>query len=196
MRIGLDLDGVTFDFLSHFMEFFNKLYGTDFKKEQITSYDWQECLPVTKTQFYRALDLYDEEGQWVSMPFFPGVVDKLRERIEAGDEICLATVRPERGLSQALEAFERSGIKIAHAIRARTRLGKAEEVASLRVDYYTEDRDKYCLQIAEHGIPVICVDQSHNLAWKIPAGLPIVRARNLVEAIDMAPEHVRASRTA
>lgn len=199
MRLGLDLDGVCFDFVGAFLPYFNRRWGTRFKERELVRYEWWECLPeMTEEMFYEALRQFEADGLWYDVPLYKGVPEALTRALEQGHTLHAITVRSGTGTDAALREFKRWGIplfdlEVPDGKRGETKGHVAER---LGVSVHIEDRPRYAVQVASRGVPVLLVDQRYNRHWEPPWELRIARARDLGHALKIAPSHVRsASRT-
>lgn len=183
--VGLDMDGVCFDFHQGFLPFFNERNKTSFRHEEVTEFDWFKCLPgINKKVFYDTLNEFDKVDLWGRIPLYEGVAEALREAIAAGIGFVGITVRRNRGPITALEQLEAAGVELAAMVSVDTqRSSKAQEALRHKIIVHFEDHPKYCEQVAAAGIPVFCIDQRYNQAWVPPAKLPITRAKDLPAAL-------------
>ena len=194
MRLGLDFDGTCFDFGTPFLAYFNNRNGTKFKIEQITKYEWYECLEgVTEELFYDTLRDFNDNNGWNSVKLYPGVAEGL-QRAQLTNLLYGVTVRTGNGPKAAAVHLEAAGIAMIRIGMPKPGETKAHVCDEMAIDVLFDDRPRYCKQVAETGIPVLCINQRYNEPWKIPPELPILRTPSLVEGLKEFESFVKFAR--
>jgi len=95
MKILIDIDGVTVDFVSKILERLNKQFGTEIKHEHITEWDFFsnkstfELLTEEQKKFTR--DLMCEEGFAGNVELMPHVKETLEALVKNGCEVVWLT---------------------------------------------------------------------------------------------------------
>ena len=166
MKIGIDLDEVTVNFLEHLLNFYHKKTGKSFRVEDFSSYDLWETLGGTREEsrdlifeFYNSVDFEDVDP-------IENSLESIKKLLE-NNEIFIITARPlickektERWMNKYLIEihpkiiysgdFDGSG---------KTKSEICEEIG---IDVMIEDSKDYSLACAEKGIKVILFDKPWN----------------------------------
>ncbi len=93
--VGVDIDGVLADYPYHFVNFINEKIGTNYKPEDITTYDlYYGCLGLPVQIVKNLKDEFRQSGQNRYIPLIKGAKDFLKELQEDGYRIVLLSARP------------------------------------------------------------------------------------------------------
>lgn len=184
--IGLDLDGVVFDFVTHFTSFINNRLGKSFKPEQVTSWHWHECLDITEEQFIDCISAFHAENAWVHTEFYPEAIDAIKDLIANDFEIVIISNRKFDGVAVGFRAI----CRLLDEIESLGMLGfvtcdgsKLDAAKKHGIKYFIEDKPSHAEEVATLGIPVYFVRLDHNAAHPI-AAKNIVSVASLREAAD------------
>jgi hypothetical protein len=104
------------------------------------------------------------------------------------------TVRTGSGPKAAAVHLEAAGIALVRIGMPKPGETKAHVCEDMAIDVLFDDRPRYCKQVAEAGIPVMCINQRYNERWKIPPELPILRTQSLVEGLKEFESFVKFAR--
>jgi 5'(3')-deoxyribonucleotidase len=94
-KIGIDLDDTLFDLIGPFINYHNQNYKTNLKKEDFTTYPFNEVLklPSIRDAVERVFRFYDSDF-FRKMPPLPGSVEAIN-KIKEDYDIHIITYRPE-----------------------------------------------------------------------------------------------------
>jgi 5'(3')-deoxyribonucleotidase len=84
MKIAIDIDGVLLDIIVRYCEIYNKRYGTNYKKKNITTWDFFKDWNITEDVAFGIF--YEIYADSMSIPFIddeaPRIMKKLHERYD------------------------------------------------------------------------------------------------------------------
>lgn len=114
MNIGVDLDGVVFDFITGFLKYFNSRYNMDIQKEWINKWSWDECynFSITKEQFNITFEEFTEFKMWTALEVFPGAKEALCSLSAKNNQIFYLTDRPKDARRATLKALISNGLPV------------------------------------------------------------------------------------
>jgi 5'(3')-deoxyribonucleotidase len=94
-KIGIDLDDTLFDLVSPFISYHNQTYKTNLKKEDFTTYSFNEVLklPSMRDAVERVFQFYDSDF-FRKMPPLPGSIESVN-KIKGDYEMYIITYRPD-----------------------------------------------------------------------------------------------------
>lgn len=170
MKIGIDLDDVVVDTLPSFVKFYNKRYGTSFRREDVTSYHiWEVGFGKTKQEAVKLFDEFYESPEFDDMSLVEGAHKGVLELARLSDcRLPIVTSRPllykPKTDSLIARTFHEISLPVYHAkdFHYGVNHTKAEICQSLKLDYYIEDCLAYAEDCAERGIHVFLLDKPWN----------------------------------
>ena len=141
LRIAIDLDDVTTEFMRPLTNLINQVYktGTDF--DNIKTWDAKGYFGITDEQFKGAIKTFTESGGFSRVQPEFAAVDAMKELQAQGHELYFLSARNSRGISDTYRWF-------------------AER--DLPTERMFFDRDKKW-QIKHHGIDMLIDDGPHNI---------------------------------
>jgi uncharacterized HAD superfamily protein len=170
LTIGIDFDDVLFEFNNGFLQYFNKLHGTGFVREQVTDYQLHLLLGGTKEDIHDLIDeFYSSENHAFVSPVL-GAVEALHALKD--HNLVLISARPEhtrtateKWLSEHFPGLFKN-VHLTGLYRGKTKDTKSkEEIArECGVDVFIEDSLSHAIKITATGIPVILIDTPWNQA--------------------------------
>ncbi len=174
-EMGFDIDGVVADTMEAFLRIAENEYGIQgLKKEHITSYWLEECLPIPEKVVEAIIEkiLHDPFG--ISLKPIPGAVETLTE-IGQGNRLTFVTARPigepiTEWLRFQLDKVPESNIDV-HATSLHAAKGKV--LQRLGITCFVEDHLETCQGLASQGIKSVLFDQPWN-----QGRAPFVRVRS------------------
>lgn len=94
-RIGVDLDDTSLEFINSFIEFSNKTYNTNLRRENFVSYSFQEVLKKVgiKNSMKTVFEFYDSDF-FRKMPPLPGSVEAIN-LLKQNYDLYVITYRPD-----------------------------------------------------------------------------------------------------
>ena len=168
LKIGVDFDDVLFEFNYGFMQYYNSLYGTTHKKEDIKDYQLHILVGGTKEDIFDLIDTFYSSGNHGKVMPVLGAVENMAH-LEP-HELFLISARPEQTRDAVNEWLDKhfpglfkniylTGLYRGVGVRTQTKEGLA---LSLNLDIFIEDAIKQALKISEAGIPVLLIDTPWN----------------------------------
>ena len=103
---GVDLDGVSFDFVNPFRLWLNDHLHCHLEEDEITSYYWYETTDISKEEFMREFDAFGLNGGYRNLPLLPGTLEALNAIVSNGHEIMYVTNRPEYAYDDTVAALK------------------------------------------------------------------------------------------
>jgi uncharacterized HAD superfamily protein len=182
--VGVDADGVLFDFNGAMQALFLSHYGIEYPLDAITAWDYTDCLPVTQEQFqfcFERLMRYECE----QMPLVPGAVEGMKWlAMAAGADQWVITARPDYSYAATKWALRHHGVPHSALIFADDKTEFADVLCCM-----IEDKAQTAMEFAELGVPVVLLDYPHNRDAAHPL---ITRVSNWPEVFVAASCHVKA----
>ena len=184
MKIALDLDEVTADFLDHFLIFYHKKTGRLFEKKNITSYDWWSHLSMTKGELTNLINEFHlNHGNEISA--VKHAIDSINKLVD-NHSIIIITSRPsifkEKTESWIKKHLENIPLDVYFSSDFSQQIGKtkSELCRELEVSVILEDSGEYALDCAKNGTKAILFDKPWNANFKHEN---IIRVNNWIEAL-------------
>ena len=174
-EIAFDIDGVVADTMSSFIYVAKKEFGINgIKKEQITSYWLENCLPIPEDIITAIIKRILEDPFGTKLAPMEGAVDVLR-KISRFSRLVFITARPvrepvEEWLWVNLKGIPKTQIKI---IATGKHEIKAEILKELKISYFLDDHLETCKRICERGLKAIVYDHPWN-----QGETPFLRVKN------------------
>jgi uncharacterized HAD superfamily protein len=155
MKIGVDLDGCVFDFVSHFMDFYNRLLGLDDKPEDATSWDWWDCpnLKITQEEFFKAVKQYTKMGYPQEQPIISGATESLIDIANDNHEIVYISDRPSESHRITINSLLDHNLPINSVIFCKSK-EKASICKAMGINICIEDKPSTVIDYAQNGIDV------------------------------------------
>lgn len=177
-RIGLDLDGVVFDFNTHFVNLARNRYPE--RNIPSPSNDW----PTHWDYIRPYLERYEENDLWKTIKTsdfwatcspYPHAYDLVKAADTLADELYFVTSRPCSATTQAQSKLAIDNIYHTHGatIIVRRPEDKAPLIKALRLDFYVDDKKETVRDVLEQ-CPLTRVavwDQPWNREWNFPTRL-------------------------
>ena len=162
-KIGMDFDGVITDTDPVFREYIRKVTGKYFRREMVTGYFYEECLPVTKEDVDKAYELMLADNVWKKMAFLDGAAAALRA-LAKNYEITVITARPLSAQKQSEEFLKKNKIPFSGLYFVADGDKKINVIGKLpfKFDFFVEDRLDFARDIALSGIKTFMPDYPWN----------------------------------
>lgn len=164
MKIGVDLDGVIFDFSTSFLNYCNIKYGLSNKVEDWTKWDLDECenINLNREMVYSAFDDYNKYRMWQSMDIFPFVKDSLCAIEANGHKIIYITHRMIDSERPTLKSIIKHGLPI-HGIHfCETSAEKADICKKMDIPVAIDDKYDTIKAYEEAGITGVLMSARYN----------------------------------
>ena len=179
MKIGIDIDGVTADFVTPFLPVLEEALGRPVRYEDITTYHFQDAFGYGQEMEIQIRKEIDRRDLLRCLPAIPGARETIR-RLARSHDIHFITARPEALWGQVTRTWlDGRGFPYASL---RFREGRKAE-ASEGFDLFVEDFLETALDLAAQDIQVCLYDQPWNQARYLPEGCTRVRSWQEVEAV-------------
>ena len=194
LHFGFDLDGVCFDW-QYFADWHNKIYGTQFTKEEFLNPDFPNRFGVPLAELQRRVDrMYKTVGIRNLLPA-SGAVNFMRELSKIGKTSVISARPPwayedtkhwlRANFNRVLNG-EVYFTKNRHALVATSHLPtKSELCVRESVSYLFEDDPLYAVPCAEAGVQTLLFNYQGNSLAEYPR---IHRVYSFDEAFDKVKE--------
>ena len=150
MKIAIDLDEVVFNYVDPFLDFVNSLCGTNFKREQLKGYRFEDegIIPKgTNDTWTRACA---DTGHLRTLKLIPNAKEIIHILLQEGHEIIFITSRDEKYREDTYHNFAVSEMllkpKIIFSTKTHT---KADIINELQMDILIDDSPKYINEAAQ-----------------------------------------------
>lgn len=179
MKIGIDIDGVTADFVTLFLPALREVLGRVVRYEEITTYRFQDAFGYSDEVEARLQVEIDRRDLLRRLPVVPGAREAIR-RLGQAHEVHFVTARPEARWGEATRDWlESRGFSNASL---RFREGRKAE-ASEGFDLFVEDHLETALDLVTQKIHVCLYDHPWNQTAELPKACTRVRSWQEVEAV-------------
>ncbi len=163
-KTGFDIDGVVADTMGSFIRIAKDDYGINtIKKENITSYWLEQCLPIPDHIIGEIIEKILADPFGTGLKPIPGAIETL-EALAAYAPLTFVTARPngkpiEEWLRKQLAGVPPEMIRVT---ATGEHSAKASLLKEIGISYFVEDHLETCLEIAREGITAIVFDQPWN----------------------------------
>ncbi len=166
MKIGIDLDEVTINFMDSLNKFYHKKTGKLYKKEHYKSYNWWELWGCTREEAIAVEHEFVTSKNYEEMEPIENAIESINKLVDK-NELFIITSRPEKNKEKTLKWINKHLNRIKAEIifsgdfhgGAKT---KVEICKDLQIDIILEDNKDYALACAGAGIKVILFDKPWN----------------------------------
>ncbi len=165
MKIGIDVDDVTFEFVSTLVDFYNLRYGKNLKFEDIVSFRlWEVGIGKTKEEAIKIVyDFYGSEF-YEEMPFVKDASESILKLCEE-NEGCFVSARysvvRERTSRFLMEQFPKSQVFYSRSYIDSGKT-KAEICLEKGIEVMIEDEISTAVGCYEAGIRTLLFDKPWN----------------------------------
>ncbi|RUM87632.1 MAG: haloacid dehalogenase [Thermodesulfatator sp.] len=173
-EIAFDIDGVVADTMSSFLKVARDDFGiSHLRKEQITTYWLEECLPIDEEIIKAIIERILTDPFGVELKPIAGAVDVLRQ-LNLHAPLRFVTARPvKRPIEEWLQAILKTGDHGFQVIATGRHEIKVEILKELGIRYFVEDHLETCQAIHDEGLNSIVFDQPWN-----QGSTPFLRVKN------------------
>jgi len=167
-NIGVDLDDVLLDFNGAFIEFHNTNYGTNQKRENVTSFYLEKVWNISIEEIYKRLnDFYHSDHHKNAKPV-EGAIEGIRE-LSKHHTIHIITASPEemrKEISDWLQTHFQDHIHAIHFVRKTAFdtniINKKIICQELGIEIFIDDALHNAEDVSSLGIPVLLLDTPWN----------------------------------
>jgi len=169
MKIGLDLDEVTVEFLDSLLKFYNLKLGKNHNINEFETYKFWEIWGGTREEAIKIVDEFYYSPHFDSILPVENAVASINELLK-NNEIIIITARPSF-FREKTESWLKKHFKLPFEIvfsedfnnsASRGSSSKAEICKSLNIRLMIEDNKDYALDCANSGIKVILFNKPWN----------------------------------
>lgn len=178
MLIAIDIDAVLGDFLTKFLEYRNREYGTSWRREDFFSYVWADVFKESPDQMYAILADFFESQEIKEIEPVPGAVENIRYLKKIGAELDVVTSRPRVIKDLTYEWLDRHfagsfkrvyfSNQPAYGSFGET---KGEICHEIRADLFIDDQYNFCDECYKEGVKVFIFDNPWNQGLVLPKGI-------------------------
>lgn len=172
MKIGIDIDNVTFDTVTPMLQKLNALYGTEFELEDVDYYSLEKSLGL---DIDAVLKVVEEITAMSEVPIMPGAKQVLGWLQLVCSPLYFISDRPTRHYSSTYNQLGKVGLSdnvmiLTNRIENKTLRTKAHYVNALGIDVFIDDKPGLILSLLEEtDCHVIVFERPWNREMKLPA---------------------------
>lgn len=164
LKIGVDLDGIVFDFLTPYIEFVNKKRGLGINdpaltRSQVNSWNW--LVDQGYCTYEEEKELFKEfiyTGGFLNLPIIEGARHNLYKLVyDLGCDVNYITSRHESSLYDTFEAIERAGLGFGGVHFSSKDNPKWELCKALDIDVLIDDHIVYLNEANENYPEMITI---------------------------------------
>jgi len=161
--VGVDLDGVVFDFVTDFVKFYNARLGYTDHPDDVVKWDWWECpnLRITKDEFNMVLNEYTRLRMWRDTPIYSDVKSNLCSISLQGVDVIYITCRPKESRRSTVKSILSNGLPF-DGIEFVDHTEKAEYAVFRNMSAVIEDKVETVISYAKAGLKTYFRVDNHN----------------------------------
>jgi 5'(3')-deoxyribonucleotidase len=172
MKIILDMDGTTVDYIGAAVRVANKLWNIDLKEEEITHYKFADFIlerirdkSLPPKEIYKRIMLFGETNFYANLSPYEDTIETINKIVERGHEIIFLTklIEPyEECMKGKIEWFSRNlkGIKYNSLFVTKT-----DSKKYVQGDIFVDDDPRNLLQKVSGRLPV-CIERPWNKVFR------------------------------
>ncbi|MEI6352424.1 MAG: hypothetical protein WCO35_00605 [Candidatus Nomurabacteria bacterium] len=179
IKIGVDIDDILLPFNDGFIKLVNKKLNTDFKIHNWSSRVLEDETKYSKEMIFELLDefSFSKEAKEVT-PIF-GAIESIEKMNNLGCELYAITARPlylEKETKELIKKHFHNHFKEVYHLGSRKKgeylkVDKGIFSKEFGINIFIEDSLKNSLDIAQHNIPVILLDNPWNQEENLPENI-------------------------
>jgi len=109
MKIAIDIDGVLLDIIISYIEIFNQKYNTEYKKKDVTNWDFYKEWNITEDEAFEIF--YEIYENTMSVPFIDEEAPKFMSKLHKLHELYILSARASQYRAQIIEKLNFHNIK-------------------------------------------------------------------------------------
>jgi uncharacterized HAD superfamily protein len=109
MKIAIDIDGVLLDIIIPYCEKFNQKYNTEYKKKDVTNWDFYKEWNITEDEAFEFF--YEIYENTMSVPFIDDDAPKFMSKLHKLHELYILSARASEYRNQIIEKLNFHNIK-------------------------------------------------------------------------------------
>jgi|TARA_Y100000310_G_C20652942_1_gene800463 hypothetical protein len=168
MKIGIDIDDVLFEFITNLMVFYNGKHGTNFKKEDVFSFNLGKVWKKERKEVNEEVLDFFKSNSFSELRPIIGSQESI-SLLSKKNKLAIVTSRPEITKEQTsswLEKFYPGSFSKIHFTNHFLEIGQKKSKADICLengyDVLIEDNKDYALECAEKGIKVFLFNRPWN----------------------------------
>lgn len=182
MKIGLDLDGVVFDFATPFLAFFNLMYSRNVQMSDWSAYHLYDCGICTKKEEDDCFEKFADMGSFRNLEIIDNAniwITKLRKN----HEIYFITSRPVRTQVDTLRSLNYYYLNLPVITTQKSNFPKWKVCEQLHIDTMVDDKLEWLQEmdnIVKVKIPVKILfrDKTQPRQQDLPGDKTIITVTN------------------
>ena len=186
-KIAVDIDDVLANFQIHFLEFYNKRNGTNFKLKDMFSYDYEKVFKTSKEESREQLNAFYNSQDFSKITPIEGAKESIFE-LGKKNNLYVITSRPDSTSKETVrwlnEHFPNIFLKVHFINQHQENIPKKSKSEICLKNGYSiiiEDAPKYANECAEKNINVFLLTRPWNLKEKMNPN--IKRVKNWQEVL-------------
>jgi len=181
MKIGIDLDGCLAEFVDPFLNYHNRIHGTNFRRREVKSFDFWRLIGGTSKDSQEEIFNFYRSEQFRELPVVPGSVEVI-EGLSEEHELYVITARPDwvsRETEQWLgNYFSDRFLEVIHTgeydSTNESPKSKSDVCKHLGVEVIVEDSYENAIDCTSKGIASVLLDypwNRNNGNGELPSGV-------------------------
>lgn len=174
MKIAIDIDDVLANFIPSLIEFHNRTYATNFKKEDLTVYHFWEVWGGTREEAIDKTYQFYETPEFINLPLIEGAQEGIA-RLRQSHDLVAMTARPDILRSKTENWIAKhfpnmfSDIHIANRFsKSGPSTTKAELCEKHAIDMLIDDNLEYARQCATPQRKILLFNNPWNQHQELP----------------------------
>jgi uncharacterized protein len=189
LKIGIDIDDVTCEFVRPYLDFHNKKFKTNFIFDQITKPLFWESFGIDQSKMQEYFD--DFQNNYLLLEEFPlvnGVKEAINKLSKIG-EIFFITARPFKLISRTQTFLDKNfpdvHFELIHSGDLHGgKKNKSEICKELGINILIDDISSFCEDCSKKGIKVFLFDKPWNNLFNEKDYENITRVKNWEEVLN------------
>lgn len=182
LKIGVDIDEVLAELAESVLDFYNKKFHTNFKKEEIKEIHLEKLLKISSKEMRDIFEEFSVTGENLNLIPVKDSINSLKKLNEY--ELYAISARPKSIKDHTVEWIEKhyeSCFKEIHLLSDSHGVGNFDKgffAKEIGIKFFIEDSLKNSLDIASHDIHVILLDKPWNQEENLPENIYRVKDWN------------------
>jgi len=150
---GIDLDGVSVDFISDFSHFLKEYLDISYEDSEIIDYYWYKCdLGISENEFWDAFHVYGRKRKgYRKLNPLPGAIPGIKSLMTEAKDVWFITGRPHYAYEQTVKSLmEHFHIPSDHIIFSSGTDYKSNVVNRLGIDVFFDDAPHYAQSLVDN----------------------------------------------
>ena len=170
LKIGIDIDDTSIDFVGTYILFYNQKYNKNLKRENVQFYNSGKPFGIINGEPSSLINEFYNSKLFMEITPFPNAFETMKKLKQAGYNLISITSRPDslRATTENLleRCFPNIFSDLFFSYNHYTKMNeneksKAEICLSENVSHIIDDSLTYCIQCAERGIEALLFGNYH-----------------------------------